>query len=274
MNNQTTPISFDEMRKIEFDVLKFFAKFCDEKGLDYGLGYGTLIGAIRHKGFIPWDDDVDVNMKRCDYDVLIKTFNDYAINSPYRLISPYDKGAKHSFVKIIDTRTIKIEDGIKYKDFYYGIDIDVFPVDGTPDDEEEYKSWFNKLKSIYQKHYLSVQAIEGKFITKLKIFVKKALLLLTFNTKNRILKKAKRLHDLYPYDKSKFVREAECAYSYDGGRIEKTYFDDAVSVDFEGEKFKAFSGYHQILTAIYGDYMKLPPKEQQITHHKNNVFWK
>lgn len=269
-----TPINFDEMRKIELDILRFVAKFCDDRGLDYGLGYGTLIGAIRHKGFIPWDDDIDINMRRCDYETLIKTFNDYAINSPYRLISPYEKGAKHSFVKIIDTRTIKLEDGIMYKDFYYGIDIDVFPVDGAPETDEEHLAWFNKLKSIYQKHYISIQAITGSFSTKLKILVKKVLLLLTFNTKNRLLKKAKKLHDLYPYDKSKFVRELECLYAYKGGRVEKENYDGTVLVDFEGEKFKAFSGYHQILTATYGDYMKLPPEEQRITHHKNNTFYK
>lgn len=128
-------ISFEEMKKVELEILSFFADFCETHNLRYFLAYGTLIGAIRHKGFIPWDDDVDIQMPREDYDILISLFN-IGNDSPYRLISPLEKQSCYTIVKIIDTRTIKIENGIKNDPL--GIDIDIFPLDGIPSVDKAY----------------------------------------------------------------------------------------------------------------------------------------
>lgn len=268
-----TPISFEETKKIEFEILCHVASFCEKHGLEYSIAYGTLIGTIRHKGFIPWDDDIDLWMKRADYNKLIEIFNKET-DGPYRLVSPFEKGAKHSFVKIFDTRTIKRELGIKYKHFDFGIDIDIFPVDGAPSDQKEYDKWYDKLFSLYEAHRDVVTGFYGGLKNRLRILVRKILLGITFNTKNRILKKAKKLHDMYPIDCCDKVGSFECCYVNKRSRVDKELFDGVVMKEFEGKEFAVPKGYHQILTAIYGDYMTPPPKDQQITHHTNNTFYK
>lgn len=122
-------------------------------GLRYYLGDGTLIGAVRHHGYIPWDDDIDIRMPRPDYDELIRLFNESSKDSRYRLIEPRSKLAQHSFVKIIDSDTIKIEPYLDYKNGYLGVDIDVFPFDGCPSDEQEFTKWATTIRS-YDKAFL------------------------------------------------------------------------------------------------------------------------
>ena len=127
-------ISFEESKKLELDILLAVADFCNKNNLTYFLAYGTLIGAIRHKGFIPWDDDIDIQMPREDYNKFIETFS----HERYKTIAPGTPLSKHSFVKVIDTETVKIEAHKKYKKGFLGVDIDIFPLDGTPSDENEY----------------------------------------------------------------------------------------------------------------------------------------
>ena len=147
-------ISFEESKKIELDILLAVADFCDKHNLTYFLAYGTLIGAIRHKGFIPWDDDIDIQMPRADYDKLIATFE----HENLKLVAPGTPMSKHSCVKIIDTRTVKKEPHLKYKAGYLGIDIDVFPIDGAPSDEAEYNAWYDQLQKVYSRFVFSTQS--------------------------------------------------------------------------------------------------------------------
>lgn len=117
-----------ENQKVQLDILSYVDSFCSKMGLRYYLGDGTLIGAVRHHGYIPWDDDIDIRMPRPDYDELIRIFNEGSKDSRYRLIEPKSKLAQNSFVKIIDSDTIKIEPYLDYKNGYLGVDIDVFPL--------------------------------------------------------------------------------------------------------------------------------------------------
>ena len=131
-------ISFEEAKRVELDILLHVAKFCDEHGLRYFLAYGTLIGAVRHKGFIPWDDDIDIQMPREDYEKLLELYPKENTDEKYFLLAPEMKGAHHPYAKIIDTRTVKKELGAK-KNNPLGVDIDVFPLDGQPDGDKEFE---------------------------------------------------------------------------------------------------------------------------------------
>lgn len=145
-------LTVEEHKKIALDILIEIAKFCDENKISYYLAYGTLVGAVRHKGFIPWDDDIDIQMPRNDYEKFVRRFN--AGHKHLQVVSPTDNAAKHTFAKVIDTRTVKVENGINYKDNeYLGIDVDVFPLDGQPDDEKEYKKYYKKKHDLYQLYY-------------------------------------------------------------------------------------------------------------------------
>lgn len=271
-------ISLDEAKKIELDILIAFADFCDKTGLTYFLAYGSLIGAIRHKGFIPWDDDIDLNMKRADYDKLRATFNDAMKDTPYKLIDIYDKESNYSYVKIVDTRTVKYEYRFNNLNDSLGIDLDIFPLSGCPTDLEEYRKWYKKLRRLYRRHFYKKMALSKMFDFKLKSFYH------LFNMirlgclgsdVTKILKKAEKMHSDYLYEDCELVGSFESYFgTKEGCRWKKEWFEDTVLVDFEGYKFKAPKNYHEVLTTYFGDYMTPPPKEQQVTHHKNNMFWK
>ena len=268
-------ITLEDSKKLELDILQDVAHFCDKHHLRYYLAYGTLIGAVRHKGFIPWDDDIDIQMPRADYNKLIELYNqEKGENSRYYLVSPDDKRSLNAFTKIIDTTTIKKEFGIAYKtpDDYLGVDIDVFPLDGAPSDKEEYKKWFKKLIWLYTRYWYKNQNKRDSLKGWLKLFMHK--LPGIFLSKKSILKKTAKLHAKYPFAECEYVAIVEDASCDFGNHTKKSNYEESVMLDFEDKKFAVPKGYHEVLTAIYGDYMQLPPIEQQVTHHVNTVFYK
>ncbi len=265
-----TEISFEESKKIELDILFAVADFCEKEHLQYFLAYGTLIGAVRHKGFIPWDDDIDINMPRADYQYLIENYNKKNPESPYRVIAPTDAVSLHPFVKVVDIRTIKIEKSVGYKDGFLGIDIDIFPLDGQPDSEAEFKKWYKKLYRHYKHHLYCVLDPKATLTRRLVLPVIKFFV----GGKNACLRRAEKLQQPYPFSQSKFIGAIECIYNSAKNRFEKDWFSTSVELEFEGHLLKAPVGYDAILRKLYGDYMKLPPIEQQITHHSNKMYWK
>lgn len=261
-------MSFEEIKQTELNILVQISKFCQENNLIYFIALGTLIGAVRHKGFIPWDDDIDIQMPREDYNKMIKIFNEKKEQEYLELVSPYDKKAHHSFVKIVDNRTIKLEDGMKYDKGNLGVDIDIFPLDGGPDREKEYNRLYDKL------HFLYIMfAYCERNSTSIADKIISFLISKIWGGKINILKKAEELHRKYKYDSCKFVSTIESVYNEKkSSRIPKQYYSQTVLLEFEGYMFSAPIGYHEILTIVYGDYMKLPAESERVTHHKNKCY--
>ena len=264
------PLTVAEQKKIALDILSDVADFCDKHNLLYYLAYGTLIGAVRHKGYIPWDDDIDIQMPRDDYEKLISIFNDKS-ESPYlKLLSPYDRDSKHTFVKIVNTNTVKIESGIEYKaNNYAGIDIDIFPLDGQPDDDKEFIREFKRKKVLYWGHYFAMSnSKDGRFRRRIAVNLFRWCRLIN---KNLFIKK---YNDTYPYVTSKYVGCTASLYNSINNRHLKKHYEQRVKMRFEDKEFWAPKGYDAILTDMYGDYMKLPPEEAQVTHHGNKCYLK
>lgn len=263
-------MTLEETKQVELEILTNVADFCDKHEIQYFLAYGTLIGAVRHKGFIPWDDDIDIWMPRADYNRFLKIYNKENSDSQYKVISPYDKISRHSFVKVIDTRTAKIESGIDYSNGYLGVDVDVFPLDGQPDDDGDFKKFYNKKYLYYKLHNNSISAMNfGSWkyrIYKLAFFGTKPF-------KNVFLRKCDNIARKYTYENSKLIGAVSTIYNSKKNRYKKDWFNDSITVDFENKKFKIPVGYDEILTQMYGDYMQLPPIEKQVTHHSNNTYW-
>ena len=263
-------MSLEETKKVELDILVSVADFCDRNGFKYFLAYGTLIGAIRHKGFIPWDDDIDLWMPRDDYNKFIEIFNEQCENRDLMVIDPETDIARHSFAKVINTKTLKIEKGVDYRNGHLGVDVDIFPLDGTPEIESDFKAWYKVLQKYYRAFLMRI-CVPPK---KIKSIVKRLLYLLIYGSKKNILKKTKLLHSRYPYSSCTFIGSIDSCFNSMKERFEKNLFEEAVLVDFEGLQFKAPKGYDTILTKLYGDYMTPPPEEKRVTHHSNNTFWK
>lgn len=265
-------IGVQEFKDIQFIILKQFHNYCTLNDIHYSLGYGTLLGAIRHKGFIPWDDDIDVMLTRDQYNKLIKTFPPL-IDEHYGLLSlERDKKWNRPYAKMYDKRTLIFERTAEQVEGQ-GIGIDIFPIDKISD---------NKI-------ICSIINATGAFLNYMDII--KTLIWGHFNSrvKNIFLATFKAL--LYPVSKrsiaqmesyvAQFCQTKECTYSAyicEGLNARKKFrsdiFTSYTEALFEGERFESISDADTYLTAVYGDYMQLPPEEKRITHHAFKAYWK
>ncbi len=263
-------INLKKAQEIQLDILKYVHKFCKENKLRYFLCYGTLIGAARHKGFIPWDDDIDIQMPREDYEKLISLFNKKRENENYVLMSPYDENPKYTFTKICDIRTAKIEEGMRYEnEDYFGVDIDVFPIDGQADTKEGFDKEFKKKRFWYLVFNSKVSTSIGTGLKPMIInFCAK------FYSKKKIVEKTEKLNKRNDYKTSKKVGVTACLFTYKEDYFDKEVYSDVVKLQFEDAEFDAPIGYDTVLRGIYSDYMTPPPKEKRVTHHKNKMYFK
>lgn len=240
-------------------MLKQFHEVCVANNLTYFIVGGTLLGAVRHKGFIPWDDDIDVAMPRDDYN---KLKENYERLLPTGLEVKYYENTSKSpmhYMKLIDSNTTLIEN--EYRNYYEGVYIDVFPIDGTTGVKKEITKRKRKAQ-IYSSLILNQCYTDGRYgIRKIYGYFAKI-----FDI-NKLHNKLEDVITKIPYDSSDIVGSFLGSY---GMRefVPKDYFGEPVKYKFEDSEFFGPEKYDAYLKAIYGDYMKLPPVEKQINKHQ------
>lgn len=273
------PMTPDEQKHIMLNILLEFSKFCDMHNLMYYLDAGTLIGAVRHKGFIPWDDDIDVNMPQRDYDRFIELTRNSNGHITNHILVQYPEDTIYPFLKISDDRTVLVEFP-KQNPMDVFVYIDVFPKYGIAD-----KSWKSKMicKTAEILGYLhwfchySVYAWtrKGSIYGKTKQIIGK-LLLPFFKDANWPV----HLQDIimHRYAKSHPLEKCQYVTTLTNGEFHKLApkecFDGFQWLEFEGHQFKSPKDYDTYLHCLYkGDYMQLPPEEKRV-HHTTQIFWK
>ena len=256
-------LSGAEIKRIELNILLEFDDYCQENNLRYYLSGGTLLGAIRHKGFIPWDDDIDVCMPRPDYERFIRSYSQ--AQSCYKLKSGYLKNFSAPFTKVIDIRT-KVLSQFNESDVDTNLWIDIFPVDGLPENLTEVQNIYDKCNFYRTVLNLSSAKLgEGK--TAFRKYSKYLLKpLAQIYGKKRCIDKIEKIASQYPYETSKYVGAITWGLYGVGERMLKSEFEKEVEVEFEGHRFPAFSCWDSYLKGLYGDYMQLPPVEKRKTH--------
>jgi lipopolysaccharide cholinephosphotransferase len=262
-------IDSEECKKVQVSILDALVKYCDENRLTYFLGYGTLLGAIRHKGFIPWDDDIDILMPRYDYDKFIENFKDSKLEVLHHTLH---KEYPYTFAKLSDTTTILDEKiDLKFNDL--GINIDIFPLDKIVSQQKLQKNKVNLIKI-----YKNILLIKNISISKNRVLYKN--MILSFG---KIILKP--INFLFLVQKIESLAKEDDTISSDflgclvwnyGHKeiMKKEVFEKSCQVEFEGKLYTAPYSYDVYLKNLYGDYMTLPAEEERVTHHVFNAYKK
>lgn len=249
---------------IDMELLCTFDKMCRDVGLVYSLAGGTLLGAVRHKGFIPWDDDVDLFMLRPDYEKFLKIYNNVILDNPYfRLVHCNNGESGITFARLIDIRaSVHHPTSVAIHNVW----IDILPLDGIPENEENIKVFVRKLRKLrYLRLLANSRPCKGK--SKLRAYIKTpiAYAMRKFGIRKLIIKRIINESQKIPYESSNRVGEL-VAQARVKGTVCKDSFKDYIWLDFNGKKFMVMPDYENYLKECYGDYMKLPPKKQQNGH--------
>lgn len=260
-------ITLEESKAIMVKILESIDKCCRENNIKYSLCWGTVIGAIRHHGFIPWDDDIDITMPRNDYNRFLEIYND----SKYGVYTPkINKNCVQIITKIYK-RDTKIY--MRHKEMEFGIWVSIFPYDNVPDEnlkiwEIRRSFWMHlyhfKTSVIFPVGNIGMRSL--KFILKLMMFPFSSFWLYSKVEKC-----------LTPYNNQDTknvciwtgVGRTKTTFLY----FPKKWFDECIDVDFENLKTKVLKMYDQFLRSRYGDYMKFPPESERVPKHNYKAYY-
>ena len=262
----------EKLRETELDILKAFIEVCEKLHLKYYALGGTMLGAVRHSGFIPWDDDIDVGMLREDYEILMEKGQALLPDHLFLQNRKTDPGCPVPYAKIRDSRTAFIETVYRYKKMNHGIFIDIFPLDYYPDDDAEGKRLFRKKEIIGYRMYREYNIPKETRSSPIKELIKNTIstaLVPVYPSADKAvnkldeqfksLKKSKRVTNYYGVWSKKEIVPCE-------------WYGDGCSGVFEGITIQLPSEYDKLLTQIFGNYMEYPPVEERVAHHYTEVI--
>jgi len=265
-----SPAMLQQLKDTELEILVDFDRVCKLLGVEYSISSGTLLGAVRHQGFIPWDDDIDVSLRREDYDKFIAAGQ--ALLRDNLFIQTYETDGNYpfNFGKIRDTSTVLIVYSTQKLNMKNGISIDIFPIDRVS--SNKFVKWVDNIAlSIILAIKFSCTAEWAKTSkSRFRGIMRRLLLPLA-----RLIG-TRKLNRLETYVRVKNNKKGN-EYTYGDNYFlpPKLYnnikmmpialFDNYIAMDFEHIEFKAINNFHTYLTATYGDYMQLPPEEKQIS---------
>lgn len=257
-------LSADEIKAEELEMLLKFDTFCESEGLRYSLAGGTLLGAVRHKGFIPWDDDIDVSMPRPDFNKLVSLGRAGKLPKGHSL-EPYSGDWDHPvFLKFLYD-CIRVD--AHYENGIGRLWMDITPVDGLSADDDENNKLFSEAKRL-QRTLMFCKADPHKGKTAAKRLLKRFLVpvLNNLGIYRRSIERLDNLGSGCAFGSTSWVGCVVWGLYGPGERYPAEGWDDMVRLDFEGRELSAIGCWDAYLTGLYGDYMQLPPEEKRVTH--------
>lgn len=265
-------IEIKELRELQMCILDAIDKFCKENSIRYTISGGTLLGAVRHKGFIPWDDDMDIQMPREDYKKFIQLWNSPNNSSLYQIVSVESgNDIGYPFAKMTNPQTVLFYKGKERE----GVYVDIFPVDKV-EDMKDFVGRRKKIKKLHRQH-------KGLFWLDLAKYGQLPLwrILLAYLRKPRFPSKtlsgiAQEINTI-----AQEKNDMNCDYMFEmvcgfkcKNLIPSTVFDKYTEIKFEDRKYMCVEDYDTFLAQTFGDYMKLPPIEDQVSDHISEPYWR
>lgn len=252
-----------QIQLVGLNMLKYFDSLCKEHHLTYFLSGGTLLGAIRHQGFIPWDDDVDVMMPRPDYNRLMELLPSLK-HERFSLLTKIG-GYETPYLRLMDSHTVVLQNGYLTESVPH-LFLDIFPIEGLPDSDEDCLSFYKKMR-LYDIMYQSVRKAKFRENERLKL-LKTGVHYLARMTggASAWCRRFDRAAQKYAFGTTK--HSGVCLIAHYGARecMPAEVFAASVPVRFEDGEFPAPAGYDRYLSGLYRDYMQLPPEDKRATH--------
>lgn len=266
-------IGTKELRELQMCVLDEIDRFCREHHIYYTMSGGTLLGAVRHKGFIPWDDDMDIQMLRKDYLRFIQLWNNSVHNSYYELISIESGNNRgYAFAKMIDNRTASLVKGMESE----GVYVDIFPLDKVKDYDD-----FTRRRQKHIRLFRQRKGLYWRRLAKSGQIPFWRIVLAHLRSPHFPSKTLEQVVEEINMNAQELENES-CTYYFEmvsGFRckdlIPASVFNTYIELPFENRRYMCVEAYDEYLTRTFGNYMQLPPKEEQVKQHMfSNVYWK
>lgn len=267
-------LSIEELLQLQLDILRDVDAFCRRNGIDYFLVGGTGIGAVRHGGYIPWDDDIDIGMTRPNYNRFIEQFNGAFQN--LKVYSPEINSEYYApYANVCDTRTLLIETSNSHRNNEIGVKIDIFPYDGIPSDRVSFDIVRKKARRLNAFSYFKRRHIIKGRNDDLATIVSSAFWkMFLFPVRYSVLQK--RIHELaelIPYEEAEYLDKIVFPYKKNMP-CKKAIFESYIDMNFENLTVRNIADYDVYLKSVFGDYMVLPPENQRIANHGFKAYWK
>ncbi|MFV0559125.1 MAG: phosphorylcholine transferase LicD [Enterococcus sp.] len=271
-------MTYKDVQRISVEILMYIDKICRENDIQYSIYYGSLIGVERHQGYIPWDDDLDIVLTRPNYERLLDLLKN---STEYKLLSFETRdNYRYCYAKLIDPNTAVTTKQYNHsEDPDMGVFVDIFPFDGFPTDENERHEYAQKCEEYRANMMFTLNHSYAISRSKIKAIGKRVLLYPKFLKMKKIgdyhfwKEKYEELATSYPYEKAKYCGYTEFADEV-WGVFPVEWFEHYEDVEFEGHKVMAIKNRKDFLTLRYGNYMELPPKEEQVTHHPYDFYFR
>ena len=273
MKKTKRQLGLKDIQRVSLDILKDVHAFCISNGINYSLAYGTMLGAVRHKGFIPWDDDIDIIMPRPDYERFKKSFK----SSKGNVLVTEDE-SYIAFSRVCDTQRTKTGKSLwPWSKKELGLWIDIFPLDAIENDKQKFHDKIQRLESLSTKQ---IKARNAKVLPSMSFGVIQSIKQLVKNIfylgldinriNNKIIAEATQTH----WDDSSVCSQLVCGTSIKEF-YNKSLFSKTILMPFEDSEFCVAEGWNVFLSSYYGDYMKLPPEEDREQHTSFvKFYWK
>ncbi len=259
----------NEMKSIELSIMKKVHSICEKNGIEYFICYGTLLGAVRHKGSIPWDDDIDISMKRPEYERFLKLYDekrdDFASEGLEIVNKRTEKYYGRIITKVIDTRTYLVEPEYKTDD-PFGVFIDIWPLDGTPNNP-----FFRKVYVAYAKFIKKILLASSMNVLDGYSFGKKTVIRIASVFKaSAVLRKLEKLALKYDTEGSEYYGSYQDLTNVYPAKC----YRSRVLYPYEDTAFWGPEDYDTLLKADYGDYMTPPAETDRNPNHTVKAYYK